>query len=769
MILNAGRQADVHSMGMEEAKDMTIDAASTDILMRILSEGLYSDPIGSTIREWVSNSLDSHIEAGVNEPVIVEIVQDKNWAWKFRTTDFGVGISPERQENVISKYAASTKRQSTTMLGAFGLGLKAGLAYADSFTYITRFDGTEYMYIMYKGEFGKTKIDKLYEKPTSEKNGTTFEIQIKDWNDKARFVDKCRQQLCYFENVYFKVDGISNDFKIVKSEEWKYSEINSTKNLHLSLDNVYYGLDYNQLGIPSISLPIALNFRVDEGLEPLPNRESIKMTPSVKEMILKKIESVCTYFVDKYNEGNREFDCFSEIWHLFGLQEAYTIPGTNISIVIKDLLRYSTTKKLTQPTLRGINKINLEHLASQGRYYMFFDYYFSERVRNGRWDSKYHETSPRLYESGVYNSSILAKSAPKGVLKDYIKDKYDGFKILHKSASKRPLGRAYKAGSQDHTYVALLGLRQFPKREWRERIKEYQEIENRILSKIIKIEDIIPDEKWLEDRKANRKKAKKVLVTKQELNIRWASSGSSGKILFDSSGPILMSDAQRLKRLNVYGTIDQKDQLENIWRMGAKNKKIATCWLPARDLVKLEKTPLHNFITIEQFMAGTTKPFKIYVTAIRISELMSKYNQCFSTLGRTLVGKLNTELAKNIDVLVKYKNENYVNMYDKEFTASLLVQAEESQLWDTSIIHVVKQTEQICKEYLDFLNPIVTYVPKTVLDENYFIKAMADILKYRQFKLNLEHYSVPAVTAALPTEFVPVDDIVLDELELIEF
>src|SRR3954470_8287486 len=114
MISEKDKNASSATVGMEDTVSMTIDASDTSVLMKILSENLYTDPIGSTIREWVSNALDSHIEANVKEPVIVEIMQDKNYVWWFKTTDYGVGISPDRQEKVISKYAASTKRQSST-------------------------------------------------------------------------------------------------------------------------------------------------------------------------------------------------------------------------------------------------------------------------------------------------------------------------------------------------------------------------------------------------------------------------------------------------------------------------------------------------------------------------------------------------------------------------------------------------------------------------------------------------------------------------------
>jgi HSP90 family molecular chaperone len=140
MILEQGKAAEVILDGVDESINMGIDAGSTAVLMDILSQGLYKDPIGSIVREWTSNALDSHVEAGVDEPVIVAIQKDDTYNWWFSVQDFGVGISPDRLQNIISKYAASTKRNTNTMLGAFGLGLKSGLSYSDSFIFSTNYN-----------------------------------------------------------------------------------------------------------------------------------------------------------------------------------------------------------------------------------------------------------------------------------------------------------------------------------------------------------------------------------------------------------------------------------------------------------------------------------------------------------------------------------------------------------------------------------------------------------------------------------------------------
>ena len=70
---------------------------------------MYSNPIGSLIREITSNCFDSHIEAKVEEPVRLAMVWDSDEGYHMEFEDFGVGISPDRMKKIYSKYFSSTK------------------------------------------------------------------------------------------------------------------------------------------------------------------------------------------------------------------------------------------------------------------------------------------------------------------------------------------------------------------------------------------------------------------------------------------------------------------------------------------------------------------------------------------------------------------------------------------------------------------------------------------------------------------------------------
>jgi hypothetical protein len=100
------------------------------IVFQMLTDGIYSNPIGSIVREIASNCFDSHAEAGVNTPVIVKRSYDETSDTHYISfIDYGVGMSPDRIENVYGVYLESTKRETNDQIGGFGIGGKTPLAY----------------------------------------------------------------------------------------------------------------------------------------------------------------------------------------------------------------------------------------------------------------------------------------------------------------------------------------------------------------------------------------------------------------------------------------------------------------------------------------------------------------------------------------------------------------------------------------------------------------------------------------------------------------
>jgi DNA topoisomerase VI subunit B len=99
---------------------MSLDLDSAQVLMQMLSKNLYSDAIGSTVRECASNALDSHRRAGVTDAIVVSLKINGENNYEFSVEDFGTGLDADDVENIISKYGKSTKRESATEIGMMG-------------------------------------------------------------------------------------------------------------------------------------------------------------------------------------------------------------------------------------------------------------------------------------------------------------------------------------------------------------------------------------------------------------------------------------------------------------------------------------------------------------------------------------------------------------------------------------------------------------------------------------------------------------------------
>src|SRR5680860_86324 len=147
MILEKQKQAEVMSLGdSDESIEMSVDMTNMKLLMEMFSRNIYSDAIGSTVRETVSNALDSSRKANTDSPVIVTFKVKDTGGYEFTVEDFGMGLDDIEVRDIISKYMASTKRESSTELGYYGVGFKSPLAYTSSFTFRCRKDGIERTY-----------------------------------------------------------------------------------------------------------------------------------------------------------------------------------------------------------------------------------------------------------------------------------------------------------------------------------------------------------------------------------------------------------------------------------------------------------------------------------------------------------------------------------------------------------------------------------------------------------------------------------------------
>ena len=723
---------------------MSLDLDSAQILMQMLSKNLYSDSIGSTIRECASNALDSHRRAGVNKPIVISFKRNDSSNYEFSVEDFGIGLDAEDVENIISKYGKSTKRNSSTELGMMGLGFKAPLAYSSSFYFVCRKNGMERKYMMYEGEDVNT-IDLLYEVATDMGNGVKIIIPVKFY-DRTSFVNKSREQLAYFENVYFDFmdEEIKNDFVIFRGEHFQFSELAEDNRMHICLDNVYYPIDFEKIGIRSaLQFPIALRVSLTDGLYPTPNREALRYTQEGKQIILDKIKLVADYFVNKYNESNDE-DNLQSIMDYLSSKSRY-VHSFNKKYNLNELLPFATNIIKT-PKINGVEKLNLENLWSNNSYWLS-EYDAKVKIQGGKsmsLDNRHcNEWEPRhLCNVKVY---VYSGAKLSGIKKDYIKSislTRDVSLIVRKHNIFK-LERYRKGGGWILSYYKILNLENHPVSEWRQLIKEFQYVISLLTKDFIDLDNLVIPQTFIDSRKkvkailpngqvaGRRVKLVGEIVGKQAVPLlRWV----DGKNCKWESTTYKLEGIYKTPLLTVYGVEDDITVMDKLYHIMNSNK-IRFVYFSSREIENVKKLNLHNWMSYDEFMKGENKVFKRTVTAYLIKKFRDGNRYLFDK--NSSFHKVNFTFYNKINDLDDYRTKwNLGHTSDYSGFDIMLEIAEKKNLFDTTIYQTYLDVKDIA-ERLPFINFLLG---KSGWDATEMMKYIKDLFKYHKFRMDYKNY-----------------------------
>lgn len=144
---------------------MGIDESAFAHIMGVLTD-LYSDPELAVIREYSTNALDAHVQAGVKRPI--EITLPSALSPFLRIRDFGIGLDADDIRNIYSRYGTSTKRDSNDVVGMLGLGCKSALTYSDQFTVTGYKNGVAVQVSVSRDEDGAGSMTLVAEHPSDE-------------------------------------------------------------------------------------------------------------------------------------------------------------------------------------------------------------------------------------------------------------------------------------------------------------------------------------------------------------------------------------------------------------------------------------------------------------------------------------------------------------------------------------------------------------------------------------------------------------------------
>ena len=438
MILE-NKESNVVAIGDIQENEVGIDAKNLSHIITILSSNLYSNPEESFLRETISNAWDSHIEAGSTEPIVLSIlknVMNPNLC-TISIRDFGTGISPDRFKAIYLNIGSSTKRDSNSYIGAFGIGRFSALS-CSNIVYITSYyEGKAYSYIMMKNN-EKINIDLVNTEDTSEHNG----VDVKITNVAVSKYLDALPKLYYMPNLYLNTNfSINfNDRKILKYKSF-YAGAFYDNSCHILLGNVVYDLDIFKFseycGSSSYYIDILKfvepRFEIGE-LDVTPNRESLMYTDRTIDAIRNKLKIVTSELKDICKEQNYiDFDDYSDYYraeqqsyrHICIGEKEINIRGTYLADVLK--YTYKGESPLEDAEIRDLSW-RIYNNSFDKYVYTFDGRTFSGKSKYGRsiikllYDS--YSYSERPYYRFLVLPSIDGTRSP--YFKEWVKDHYKG-------------------------------------------------------------------------------------------------------------------------------------------------------------------------------------------------------------------------------------------------------------------------------------------------------------------------------------------------------
>ena len=147
MIINNGVQETAEVIGGIDTSNsmrMNLNAQSYELLL----SNLYSDPLGSTIRELCTNAVEANQASGTTRKVVIQMPNALSTDLIIK--DYGTGLNDKEIDKYLNCLFSSSKGESNDSMGGFGLGSKSPLALVDSFYLSSVKDGTQYDYMWIK-------------------------------------------------------------------------------------------------------------------------------------------------------------------------------------------------------------------------------------------------------------------------------------------------------------------------------------------------------------------------------------------------------------------------------------------------------------------------------------------------------------------------------------------------------------------------------------------------------------------------------------------
>jgi len=169
----------ITNLSDDKTSTVGMSAKGADIAGFFLRDKIYTQKELAVVREYMTNAIDEHIKHGIKRKVDVKVPTEADPVFKVR--DYANGLSDEGVRQVFGMYFESTKQGDNKQIGGFGIGSKAGYAYAKSFIVTSWHDGmkTTYLFSLEGGGYGKGTIRELNKEESDEPTGLEVSVTVK--------------------------------------------------------------------------------------------------------------------------------------------------------------------------------------------------------------------------------------------------------------------------------------------------------------------------------------------------------------------------------------------------------------------------------------------------------------------------------------------------------------------------------------------------------------------------------------------------------------
>lgn len=288
-----------------EEKTMGLAVGSEAFVFNVLRKDLYSDPIGSLIREYTVNAQDEHRKHNkADVPIFINV--PTHLTPELHIRDYAGGLTEEQVYHFFGNYGASDKRDSNVAVGFFGLGCKSAFAYTDSYIVKSYKDGTLHTFNVYIDETEIGKVAKLSSEPTTEPNGVLVIVPVKTY-DIPTFQQKVLSTVKHFKTqpVLEGLTEVPEDDTPeawVEGEDWK---VMGRGNATLVMGEIAYPIqtsainglerwEYNLL----TSIGLVLNADIGD-VQVTASREALQMSEKTVSCIRARLTAVRSAISDK--------------------------------------------------------------------------------------------------------------------------------------------------------------------------------------------------------------------------------------------------------------------------------------------------------------------------------------------------------------------------------------------------------------------------------------------------------------------------------------